>query len=373
MNIEEFKNRLKRIYKANIPVFLWGGAGIGKSSAIKQVAEELNIECIDIRLSLLDPSDLRGLPRFRRSSETVLLAAILQKMYDMGIMELTEGEIKDMIFSDKASVEWTPPNFLPIKGKGFLFLDEFNQSTELIQKASLQLILDRKIGEYSLPDGWLPICAGNRREDGALVRDRLEAPLEDRFQYYTIEPDFSVWKKWAYMNDIHEDILAFLSTRPDYLYKFDPKRTSKMTSPRGWERTSKLLKVGLDSFEDIAGSIGEGVATEFIAFRNLRKELPDIKAILRGESVEMPGPDKIDIVHFTIQACLAAIKKSEKKKKPSIGFFKWLRQVNEVFGAELVTVGVKDYAMAFPDYIKNIMGTQEYKETVKIIGDVIFG
>jgi hypothetical protein len=297
----------------------------------------------------------------------------MQKTYDMNIIDLTKKEIKDILSSDKTSVEWAQPNFLPVNGKGFLFLDEFNQSTELIQKASLQLILDRKIGEYTLPNDWLPIGAGNRREDGALVRDRLEAPLEDRFLYYTIEPDLVVWKKWAYVNDIHEDILAFLSTRPDYLYKFDPKRTSKMTSPRGWDRTSKLLRVGLDSIEDIAGSIGEGVATEFCAFRNLRNELPDIKRILRGENTEIPGPDKIDVVHFTIQACLAVIKKSEQKQKPSVGFFKWLHQVNEVFGAELVTVGIKDYAIAFPDYIKKMIKTSEYKETIKIVGDTLFG
>lgn len=375
MNIEEFKERLPKLYEADLAVFLWGGAGIGKSSVIRKVAEELHIGCIDIRLSLLDPSDLRGLPRFRRSSENMLLAAILQKMYDLQLTDLSIAEIKDILYTDKTTVEWSPPGFLPTKGKGFLFLDEFNQATDLIQKACLQLVLDRRIGEYILQEGWRPIAAGNRREDGALVRDRLEAPLEDRFLYYTVETDLEIWKKWAYENDIHEDILAFLTTRSDYLYKFDPKRSSKMTSPRGWERTSKLIRVGLDSVEDVAGSIGEGVATEFCAFRNLRDELPDIKALLRGENVEVPGPDKVDVIHFTIQSCLTEIRRSNKKQKPSAGYFKWLQQVNKIYGAELVTVGIKDYARAFPDYIKKITEQRmpEYEIAVKVIGDTLFG
>uniref|UniRef100_UPI0025DB766D AAA family ATPase n=1 Tax=Sulfuricurvum sp. TaxID=2025608 RepID=UPI0025DB766D len=105
---------------AKIPTFLWGAPGIGKSSIIKQIARESGIECIDLRLSLMDPTDLKGIPFYEKDSHSAL---------------------------------WAPPSFLPREGRGILFLDELNSAAPAVQASAYQLILDRKVGEYTLPEG----------------------------------------------------------------------------------------------------------------------------------------------------------------------------------------------------------------------------
>src|SRR5947208_2825514 len=106
--------------------------GCGKSSVVRQAADQLGLDLIDLRVTLLDPVDLRGLPRL----------------------------------TDDAAV-WVPPAFLPRGGSGVLFLDELAQAPPLVQAACLQLTLDRRLGEYALPGGWAVVAAGNRAGDRA--------------------------------------------------------------------------------------------------------------------------------------------------------------------------------------------------------------
>ena len=130
------------------PVFLWGAPGVGKSQVVAQVAEERNLALRDIRAVLLDPVDLRGLPRITAEGLSV----------------------------------WCPPGFLPGANdpeEGILFLDELNAAPPLVQAACYQLILDRRIGEYKLPDGWSIIAAGNREKDKA-VTHRMPSALANR-------------------------------------------------------------------------------------------------------------------------------------------------------------------------------------------------
>ena len=115
-----------------VPTFLWGAPGIGKSSIVKQIADSLNIGFIDLRLALMDPTDLKGIPFYDKESHSAL---------------------------------WAPPAFLPRDGTGILFLDELNSAPPSVQASAYQLILDRKVGEYELPDGWAIVSAGNRESD----------------------------------------------------------------------------------------------------------------------------------------------------------------------------------------------------------------
>src|SRR5205807_8790447 len=111
------------------PVYLWGRPGVGKSSLVRQAAAVLGLGLVDVRATLLDPVDLRGLPR---------------------------------LVGDAAV--WCPPAFLPKTGEGVLFLDELAQAPPLVQAACLQLVLDRRVGEYELPSGWAVVAASNRAE-----------------------------------------------------------------------------------------------------------------------------------------------------------------------------------------------------------------
>ena len=120
MRSSQAKITVESLIESQIPTFLWGAPGIGKSSIIKQIAYEKNLECIDLRLSLLDPTDLKGIPFYEKDSHTAL---------------------------------WAPPSFLPREGRGILFLDELNAAAPAVQASAYQLILDRKVGEYTLPEG----------------------------------------------------------------------------------------------------------------------------------------------------------------------------------------------------------------------------
>jgi hypothetical protein len=241
-----------------IPTFLWGPPGIGKSAIVKQIGEERNIEVIDLRLTLLDPTDLRGLP-------------------------IIKGE----------SAEWAPPVFLPREGRGILFLDELNAAPPSIQASAYQLILDRRVGEYVLPEGWTIVAAGNREADRA-VTFRMPTPLRNRFLHLDIEPNLEDWKTWAIKNGIEPMIIGFLNYRPGLLFTFDSISSDHaFATPRSWEYASSILSSKLDDELlrlALAGVIGEGPATEFWAFLELSKKLPSVDEILGGRDIVPENP-----------------------------------------------------------------------------------
>ena len=184
-------------HQLKLSTMIWGPPGIGKSSIVAQTAAAHKLPCIDVRLSQLAPTDLRGLPV--ADTETGLS-------------------------------RWYPPEFLPREGAGVLFLDELNLAPPTMQGMAQQLILDRRVGSYTVPEGWFIWSAGNRKEDRAAVFD-MPAPLANRFLHLEVEPDFESFKTYALAKGLHEHLLAFLSFRPTLLHKLDPQQTS-WPSPR---------------------------------------------------------------------------------------------------------------------------------------------
>jgi hypothetical protein len=251
MNPNALKNYLDRLLKKDLllSTMIWGPPGIGKSSIVAQLAKVNQLEFIDVRLSQLAPTDLRGLP--------VALEGISK---------------------------WYPPEFLPRSGKGILFLDEINMAPPTMQGMAQQLILDRRVGSYVVPDGWFIWAAGNRKEDRASVFD-MPAPLANRFLHLQVEPDFESFKAYALEAKVHEQIIAFLSFRSTLLHKIDPQQPA-WCSPRSWVIASELHKADLD----IAPAVGEAAMTEFMAYIKLYQALPNLVAILegRGDKIDFP-------------------------------------------------------------------------------------
>ncbi len=216
------------------PLFLWGPPGVGKSSVVRQIADDKKIELLDVRASLLDPTDLRGIPT------------------------VENGQAK-----------WCPPSFLPHDpaSKGILFFDELNAAPALVQASLYQLTLDRRIGEYELPRGWKIIAAGNRAQDRAVVF-RMPSALVNRFVHLDFEADFDDWRNWAILRKINPLVVGFLSTRSELLFNMD-NPDKPFPTPRSWEMVSDVL----DKFENlknchdvILGTIGEGAAMEFLGY-----------------------------------------------------------------------------------------------------------
>ena len=208
MKPSHVEDSLKLLIKCQQPVFLWGPPGVGKSQVVRQVTRDLDLACTDVRAVLLDPVDLRGLPHINGDNRA----------------------------------QWATPDFLPQDGKGVLFLDELNAAPPLVQAACYQLVLDRKIGEYTLPETWAVIAAGNRESDRA-VTHRMPSALANRFVHIEFEADMEDWAAWALNHGIQSEIIGFLRFRPALLHQFDGRADEKaFPSPRAWEFVSKILE-----------------------------------------------------------------------------------------------------------------------------------
>jgi hypothetical protein len=233
------------------PAFIWGAPGVGKSQVVAQVAAEMKYELRDIRAVLLDPVDLRGLPRVNGDGRA----------------------------------HWCPPVFLPTEGQGVLFLDELNSAPPLVQAACYQLILDRQLGEYRLPDGWTVVAAGNREQDRA-VTHRMPSALANRMVHLDFEVCLEDWIAWAQSTGIQSEVVSFLRFRPNLLHDFDPTTADRaFPTPRSWEFVSDILKACPDTeveYDLYCGAVGEGAAAEFAGFLNVWRELPDPDCVLEA-------------------------------------------------------------------------------------------
>lgn len=258
MRTKDTIETMRSLIESKIPTFLWGAPGIGKSSIIKQIARDNGIECIDLRLSLMDPTDLKGIPFYERDTHSAL---------------------------------WAPPSFLPREGRGILFLDELNSAAPAVQASAYQLILDRKVGEYTLPDGWAIVAAGNREGDRGVVY-RLPSPLANRFVHIEMEVNALDWRDWALSRRIDERVVAYIGFKNSALFGFDPlKNERSFATPRSWEAVHTILKSSLSKtlwLEAISGAVGEAAAVDFLGFCQVMDKLPDVDAILRGEESEAP-------------------------------------------------------------------------------------
>jgi len=266
MKASKLKNSLISLIDSKIPVFIWGNPGVGKSSLVRQIAENKSMKFIDLRLSLLDPTDLRGIPFFENESKKAV---------------------------------WAKPEFLPdtnSEEEGILFLDEINSAPPTIQAAAYQLILDRKIGEYELPKNFAIIAAGNYESDRG-VTYRMPTPLANRFVHLDFELDFDEWKTWAYESNIDSRIISFLSYKSENLFTFDPKSKEKsFATPRSWSFVDDVLKssLPLDLLEEvIKGAIGKDSAVEFINYCKIMKDLPNIDEIIEGKLEDVPSNNSV--------------------------------------------------------------------------------
>lgn len=257
---QKAKRSIEHLSQRKLPVFLWGPPGIGKSSIVAQIAKEKEIGFIDLRLSLLDPTDLRGIPFFNANDNSAV---------------------------------WAPASFLPDGSveEGILFLDELNTAAPMVQASAYQLILDRKIGEYTLPKGWSIIAAGNRESDRGVVF-RMASPLANRFVHLEMEVNVDDWQHWAKKAAIEPTIIAFIAYRPDALFAFDISNDNKaFATPRTWAYVNEILLSQPEEdilMEMVSGTIGEELAASFLGFRAVAQSLPDIEGILDGTVSQTP-------------------------------------------------------------------------------------
>ena len=222
--VQYLSDMYSQLINNNVPlstfpsVMLWGQPGVGKSQAIKQIANRIaestkkRVVVTDVRLLLFNPIDLRGIPVADKEKNN----AIWLKPY---IFQMSDD--KDVI--------------------NILFLDEITAAPQSVQAAAYQITLDRTIGEHKLPPNTIVISAGNRISDKS-VANKMPKALANRLLHFEIESDFDNWKSWAIQNNINKKVIGFLSFKPELLNCFDPKKDSTaFPTPRTWEMVSNVL------------------------------------------------------------------------------------------------------------------------------------
>ena len=327
MRANQIKEFLKKgLKEEGFPcVFIWGAPGVGKSSIVKQVCDEEGIGFVKFDLLISDPVDLRGVPRVDETGRT----------------------------------KWNPPYSLPDEkrdgSRGIFFLDDFVASDIVVQKAGFQLLLEKRLGDYVLPPGWMIVGAGNRIQDRAGV-SRMLTPIANRLVHLNFDIDLDDWKQWAFQNGIDSRIISFLNFRPSLLLDFDPKKdTLAFPSPRSWEFVSRVLKI-TDDIELIEGCIGKGAASEFLGFVRCYKDLPDVDRILENPSYPKTLPKEVSTIYAMIGSIVEKLKK-EKDNQKIENAVKFSIRLQKEFAVllikDLIKVGVDVFnVQAFDTFVK---------------------
>mgnify|MGYP006400744717 CR=1 FL=1 len=300
----EAETSIRRCFEKKRPVFLWGPPGIGKSELIQSITDEMKGHMIDLRLGQMDPTDIRGIPFYNK---------------------------------DNGTMDWAPPIDLPTKEMAekypviVLFFDEMNSAAPSVQAAAYQLVLNRRIGKYELPDNVVIVAAGNREGDKG-VTYRMPSPLSNRFVHIEMRVDFESWQKWAVTNNVHQDVVGYVSFAKQDLFDFDPKSSSRaFATPRSWTFVSDLLgdEVETNTETDlVSGTVGDGTAVKFMAHRKIASQMPNPTDILNGKVKDLAIKEISAMYSLTVSMCYELKAMHESKDKDDK---KWHEMVDNFF------------------------------------------
>ena len=294
MKGKQMMKSLSTLISIQQPTMVWGGVGVGKAEMIHSVGKSLGYQVRDVRVALLDPVDLRGVPS-------------------------VEGGV----------TKWNPPIFLPTEDepKTLLFLDELPHGSPSVQNALFQLVKDRQLGEYKLPESTVIVGAGNRIQDRAGA-NRVNTALGDRFIHLNLDVDADEWVDWAKESGrVIPEVIAYIRYRPENLFVFDVKAQVQAT-PRSWEYASKIMATSPDSDieqELLAGTVGEGVSAELIGFLRTCRSLPSVDQIINN-------PESIDLENDpAVMYAVCSIIARKMDKKNISKFMKFLDTLPDEF------------------------------------------
>ena len=313
------------------PIWLWGAPGGGKSAIVKSAAKEIGLRVIDRRAVTFDPVDVRGVPH-----------------------------VGEWMIGDQAvkSTDWAIPAMFLRLGEEptVLFLDEFAQAAPTVQSAFLQLVLDRCLDEFLLPDNVVIVAASNRQEDRA-GSNRVITPMLSRFIHVDFEVNLEDFTKWGIGNGLRGEVFSYLNYKPDQLMTFDPKSPAKaFACPRTWEFASDqlFLDLPIDILQEaLAGTIGAGTASDFCAFLEVHTKLPTVDDI-RKNAKTMDVPKQPDICWATIGMLVEAMRNDKTMTEPAVEYM--LRMM-----PEYATMAAKSAIVANPA----VLHLRSFKEFTK--------
>ncbi len=401
---------IRAMIPTQVSLFLWGPPGISKSQVSSQVATSLGIAFIDVRLSQMDPTDLRGIPfpviingehgvrwspplvlprdlnlietRETNYAETIVFEfSGLNPEGSNGIRYITDpkfdvrcvggkGEARIVsksatrvevgIYDGETLVPGAVRFHVTGKARAIIALEEFNSAPPSVQAAAYQLVLDRRLGEYVVPEGAYLMGMGNRDTDKG-VTFKMPTPIMNRFDHIEMVTNFDDWQAWALDRGIHAQVVGYLSAFKESLFRFDAGTAARgFPTPRSWEFVSKILQANEFLSEQIAiglvtGAIGDAEGAKFMAFRKIAHELPRAEEILNGTLVTMKKKVEVQLAYaLTTTLCYELRERAEKIKRLGEGwrkspeFKKWLSESNnflmfimENFSPEICVMGAR--------------------------------
>ena len=323
----------------NMPsIILRSSPGCGKSTIVKNIANELGIGFVDVRLGQMDRCDLSGIP------------------------SVENGKTK-----------WNIPVIWPQDqdSSGILFFDEITGAPMDVQIAAYSMILDRRIPntDYVLPSKWLIVAAGNLDTDRAGVKS-MSSALANRFMHFDIEANVEDWLVWGVANNIHPSITGYVNYRPTNLLKMDGNQNLQAgwPSPRSWERVSQMISM-FNQDEDVLrstvyGLIGKSVGTEFMEFYRLQSKFDNVLEILTNPDKEINIPTKADEKCAFYSAVSYLLWNGSTSKDDQIrldGFYRILEKSTTDFGTMLIKLALAgNKRVSKLDAIKLIATHKEY-------------
>ena len=298
VTVEQFTTIVERQFKEGNkrPIFGLGKGGIGKTESIMDLAtKKLKVGYIDIRLLMYSEVDLKGIP-----------------------------------YPDEhhVSTVWLQNDILPKAArdgeKGILVLDEITSVARSVRTAAYQLLNERRLGEYVLPDGWMIVCLGNGEEDGGDFQG-MEGNFANRCSIFNVSPNLDAWKDWAYQSGVNYLVLGYVSWRPSDLHTYDPNNETEMlfASPRSWKAVSDILNIyGYDKDDDInnlriISNVGSRVGNQFISFCKYKDSAVEPSDILAGRKVN--EIKEMEVLFMTIQGVIKLMSDSIRADKQNNG------------------------------------------------------
>jgi hypothetical protein len=238
--------------------------------------------------------------------------------------------------------------------KGIQMDEELSSAPLMTQVAFYQLVLDKQIGEYHFPKGWIQIATSNRIEDRAIV-NRTSTALLNRFFHVDYDHSVDDWVEWG-LTDGHIDpnIIGYVKWRGDVaLFNFKPESSERaFATPRSLEAASKLIHLVRSRevlVEVLEGCTGKAWTADFIAFLKVQTELPALEPILQGTSSYVPPQNRMDLKY----ALVSALASRADAKKHYNNLIKYTKHLPEEFAVLLITMMVsidKSAVMTAPDF-----------------------